>query len=53
MWRAFVLISLLGSALGFEDKPIPQYLAENGFTTLASALTSQGLDTALSGVGTY
>lgn len=51
MWRAILLISLLGLASAFEDKTIPQYLADNGFTTLASTVTALGLDTALSGVG--
>jgi len=51
MWRAIALLCLIGLARGFEDKTIVQYLADNGFVTLSSALTAEGLDTALSGVG--
>lgn len=51
MWILLFSIALLGYAHGFEDKTITQYLADNGYTTLSSALAAQGLDTVLAGTG--
>lgn len=51
MWTLLFSIALFGYAHGFEDKTITQYLADNGYTTLSSALAAQGLDTVLAGTG--
>ncbi|KAL4230539.1 hypothetical protein ACF0H5_010921 [Mactra antiquata] len=47
------LFLMFGVVTAFEDKTVVQYLVDNGFTTLASAVQSVGLDVALSSSGPF
>lgn len=51
--RVLILFCLASLVLGFEDKTVTQYLADNGFTTLTGALQSTGLASTLDGSGMY
>ena len=47
----YLLLAVIGIVGAFEDKTIVQYLVDNGFNTLAGAVTQTGLDSTLSSQG--
>ncbi|XP_053398620.1 transforming growth factor-beta-induced protein ig-h3-like isoform X2 [Mercenaria mercenaria] len=51
--KILIFSCLVVVGLGFEDKTVTQYLADNGFTTLSAALSTAGLSSALDGSGPY
>ena len=49
---ALILVCVLGLSLGFEDKTVVQWLVDNNYNTLVTAVTTAGLASTLSTSGT-